>query len=155
METMESSKRSNLYDLHRRAYFVATPEELVRQALLEKMITQLGYPKELLCIEKSLSKISIFAKCKIPKRRIDVVCFTVVDSVLYPLILIECKKDQSLAQKAFNQVLAYNTYVKAPFLAVSFPGGELFGYYGAQFYIENQLPSYRELMGDRFRNAHK
>ncbi|NGX27599.1 MAG: hypothetical protein K940chlam6_01537, partial [Chlamydiae bacterium] len=58
MGTMVLSKqKDSLYDPFRKLWVAALPEEVVRQKLLHVMITQLGFPKNFLVVEKQLSEL--------------------------------------------------------------------------------------------------
>ena len=120
---MVSSKRKgSLFDPIRQCFVSATPEEIVRQKLLQVMITQLGFPKELLAIEKELSELPhLRGTAGLPKRRADVVCFAKgihPEYPLYPLLLIECKEGR-WNEGAKDQVLGYNHFVGALYVALS------------------------------------
>lgn len=121
METMVSSKqKASLFDPFRNKFVKATPEEIIRQKLLQFMTINLGYPKELLAVEKQLSEIPHLANENLlPIRRADVICFTQDETHgLYPLLLIECKEG-SVGKDAKEQVLGYNHYVKAHYAAIA------------------------------------
>jgi hypothetical protein len=90
-------------------------EECIRQALIQKLIFELGFPRELISIEKELSKLPHLSGKQLPKRRVDLVCFT---QNVYPLLVIECKAIP-LSEKALDQVLGYNYYIQAEFVAIS------------------------------------
>ena len=90
--------------LIRQAPVVNTPEEKVRQALLFKMIHQLGFPKGLVSVERSIGK-----------RRTDIVCYA---KNMAPLLLVECKAI-SLNEAAIQQALGYNETVGAPFICLA------------------------------------
>lgn len=102
IEITDSSKFSRC--LIRKRLVVATPEELVRQKLLQLMIGPLGYPKGLISVEK-----------KIGERRYDLVCFT---KEIAPLLLVECKAIE-LNEAAVNQAFGYNDTLKAPFICLA------------------------------------
>lgn len=117
---MASSKqRGSLFDPYREMWVAATPEEIVRQTLLHNMIRHLGYPKHFLAIEKQLSEISNLEGA-VPNRRADILCFQEMKGELQPLLLIECKEMRP-TQEAKRQVLGYNHFVRAPFVAVAGP----------------------------------
>lgn len=86
----------------------ATPEEGVRQRLIQKMTSELGYPKSLISVEK-----------KVGSRRFDLVCYTQAG---LPLLLVECKAVE-LSEAAQNQALGYNDVIQAPFICVACPTG--------------------------------
>ncbi len=97
------------------------PEEIVRQALLLEMTEKFGFPRELIGVEREISTLPHLKGAKIPKRRFDLVCFAGKihkDFPLYPLLLIECKAI-TLSEKALQQVLGYNYYVEAYFVAIA------------------------------------
>ncbi|MBX9923354.1 MAG: type I restriction enzyme HsdR N-terminal domain-containing protein [Rhabdochlamydiaceae bacterium] len=147
---LSTPSRDRIYDEVRNLWVVATPEEVVRQNLLKKMIYELSYPRELISVEKALSEIPFFASIPAPMRRIDVACFAPKihpKHALYPLLLIECKEDRREAEKAWQQVQGYNSFLKACFLAVAYPEGELFGFLeGGELRLLSHLPSYLQLM---------
>lgn len=117
-----SKQRDSLFDPFRKAWVVATPEEKVRQRLLQLMTAQLGYPKHLLAIEKELSLIPhLKGITDLPKRRADILCFAKEihpDFPLYPLLLIECKEGE-VGNEAKGQVLGYNHFVQAFYVAIA------------------------------------
>lgn len=101
-----------VFDQLRRQWVEATPEELIRQSWLQRMMQELGYPKEVLAVERELKSLVRYHPEPLPNRRIDILCFTNFE----PLLLIECK--QQLSQEAMDQVVAYNQFVKAPYVAI-------------------------------------
>lgn len=113
-----------MYDPFRKSVVVATPEEKVRQLLLQNMTAKWGFPKELLSVELELSQLPhLKGAAGLPKRRVDIVCFAKnIHSKfpLYPLLLIECKKGN---EDANEQVLGYNHFVQAPYVAVARENG--------------------------------
>lgn len=86
----------------------ATPEERVRQALLNFMVHELGYPKSLFVVERCLTAFGG------PERRLDILFFNGYE----PYLLIECKKDK-IDDKAKAQLIGYNHYIKAKQLALA------------------------------------
>ena len=152
MAIMDLSTRSKekIYDRIRHSWVVATPEEIVRQTLLNKMIDELLYPKELIVVEKALSEIPMLAASAAPLRRIDVACFAKnihPDHALYPLLLIECKESKQDAMQALEQVKGYNRFIRAYFIAVAYPGGEMFGFLDKdRFALLEFLPPYPQLI---------
>ena len=122
-----------VFDPIRRVWVAATPEELVRQQWIMRLIDDLHFPKELLAVEKELQSLS---NSKTPSRRIDLLSFMKQDSTLSPLLLIECKEG-NLTQRALNQAIGYNYYVNAPYVA-------LVNQEQARF-ISILSPSYREI----------
>ncbi len=150
METTELSNPNEglVYDEIRKLWLVATPEEKVRQKLIQKMIYKLSYPRELLSIERSLADLSgTLAHKKIPNRRVDITSFAKKNTLLYPLLVIECKESEGLTQDALAQLQGYNYFIKAPFIAIAYPEGEVFGYATKSgFTYLPYLPSYEDLI---------
>lgn len=98
---------------------VATPEEIVRQKILQLMTKKLGFPKELLAVEKQLRELPHLQNIDdLPNRRADIICFARKKHTLFPLLLIECKEDK-ITPMAKSQVLGYNHYVQAFFVAIA------------------------------------
>lgn len=104
MTTTESSKLSKC--LIRKRWVSATPEEGVRQGLIQRMLVDLGYPKGLISVER-----------KVGDRRFDIVCYT---SACTPLLLVECKAGE-LNDSAENQAFGYNATIQAPFICLACP----------------------------------
>jgi hypothetical protein len=155
MESSNQNKRL-IFDEVRHKWVAATPEEMVRQGLLKKMVNELSFPRELIAVEKNLSEmphLSHLHTCSLPTRRMDIVCFGKgIHSKfsLYPLLVIECKESEKDKSDAMHQVMGYNHYLQACFLAVAHPGGIEVGYRkpGEPHYeFLSHLPSFAELLG--------
>src|SRR5271157_5319031 len=100
---------SKIYDPIRQRNVAATPEEIVRQRLLQMMLGDLGYPKGLLAVEKNFGRF---------RRRADIVCYSYNrEQELIPLLVIECKA-RDCTPEAREQALAYNAALRAPFLCI-------------------------------------
>ena len=108
-----------VYDNIRQQWVAATPEEIVRQRWIQKMVRELGFPKELLVIERELKMLPHLKEHPhpLPNRRVDLLSFGKGDAAIFPLLLIECK-DELLSQQALDQALAYNTFVQAYYVAI-------------------------------------
>lgn len=108
-----------VYDNIRQQWVAATPEEIVRQGWIQKMVRELGFPKELLVIERELKMLPHLKEHPhpLPNRRVDLLCFGKGAADIFPLLLIECK-DEPLSQQALDQALAYNTFVQAYYVAI-------------------------------------
>lgn len=106
----------------RQGWVAAQPEELVRQRLIQLMIHQGGYPLQGIVIEKDLRRIPhlIQSPTSLPRRRADLIFFAKdihPHHELYPLLLVECKSVK-LIPKMIRQVIGYNFYLQAPFIAI-------------------------------------
>ncbi len=125
-----------LHCLIRGIRITETPEEKVRQALLQRMIGDLGYPKSTLAVEKGLAQMPHLAlnPQKLPHRRADIVCFASglhPDFPLSPLALIECKAGP-LSKEAIQQAVGYNYFLKACFIVLANQDQVMTGWYSAQ-----------------------
>jgi len=99
-----------IFCLVRKKWLVLTPEEWVRQHLLNLMINHLGYPKGLIRLEHGLN---YFKNAK----RSDIVVLR-PDSGVF--MLVECKAPTvKTDQKVINQVSEYNKVMQAEFIAIT------------------------------------
>lgn len=154
MAIMELSnpKDKKIFCQMRREWIQSTPEERVRQTLLRRM-NALGYPQSHLVLEASLSQMPHLAlfPSKLPNRRADLVCFAPhihPQHALYPLLLIECKAIP-LTSKVINQVLGYNHYLQAYFIAIINQDTVKTGWYDTltkSYLFRETLPHYQELI---------
>ena len=144
---------NKLYDPIRHCELPSFPEEKVRQKLIKKMIGELKFPKSLIAVEKDLKSLPHLLNVHFSsnKRRADIICFAkgINDQYeLFPLLLIECKAIK-LTQKAIDQVLGYNHFVKAYFTCIA-NDKEIktywFDFKKKKYEYVDFLPSYDQLM---------
>ena len=91
-------------------FIILTPEEWVRQHVVQFLIVEKKYPKSLINVEKNL-KINGLIK------RYDVVVYKNDGSIL---ILVECKSTSiKISQTVFDQIARYNLTLNAEYLMVS------------------------------------
>ncbi|MCI5052387.1 MAG: type I restriction enzyme HsdR N-terminal domain-containing protein [Simkaniaceae bacterium] len=122
------------------------PEEALRQALIGEMVMRLGFPKGSLVVEKALSALPQNVGRECPNRRVDILCYGVVEGDLLPLLVIECKAGK-VGNAALEQVRGYNHFIGAPFMAVAGSNGVKTGYFeGDSLRLVEGLPSYEELL---------
>ena len=99
-----------ILDLIRRKYVALTPEEWVRQHVVQYILHEKKYPKSLVNVEKSL-KVNGLTK------RYDIVVFQPNGKIF---LLIECKAPEvSITQNTFDQIARYNLSLKAEYLMVT------------------------------------
>ncbi|NGX49648.1 MAG: hypothetical protein K940chlam5_01247 [Candidatus Anoxychlamydiales bacterium] len=143
---------SRIYDPIRKTYVLALPEEKVRQKLIHNMINELGFPKSLIAVEKDLLSLEHIKQKEFAskKRRADIICFAKdIDEnySIYPLLMIECKAFK-LNSKTIDQVLGYNHYIKAFFVAIANEYEIITYWYNIKekkYKSVNFLPSFNEL----------
>lgn len=138
-----------IYDPIRQKWVAATPEEKIRQYLISHMTQKLGYPALWMAIEKELAQLPHIlpqSAMEIVKRRADILVFA--PHTLSPLLLIECKAT-ALSQAFLQQVIGYNTLVKAPFVSLANGKQVMTGYYNAElgkYCFESGLPRFTDLI---------
>lgn len=139
-----------LFDAFRQKWVAATPEEMVRQQLLHKMVGELHYPKELISVEVSLSQLARSVgglKGPFSRRRADIVCFSSLPT-LSPLLLIECK-EESLSESVKEQVIGYNHHVRSLFIGIASQKGVEVGFFDqkkGEYCFIDFLPAYPDLL---------
>jgi hypothetical protein len=105
-----SENKVAIFDEIRKKFIILTPEEWVRQHVVQFLLQDKKYPKSYINVEK-LIKINDLNK------RYDVVVFQ-PDGTIY--LLIECKAPEvKISQETFNQIARYNLTLKAKYLMVS------------------------------------
>jgi type I site-specific restriction endonuclease len=99
-----------IFDLVRKKWLQLTPEEWVRQHLLNYLIQVEAYPAASIAVEKEV-------QLNDTKKRFDVVVY---DRALKPFLVVECKAPYvALDRLVIDQALRYNLSLKAPFLMIS------------------------------------
>jgi hypothetical protein len=105
-----SENKVAIFDEIRKKFVIKTPEEWVRQHVVQFLLQQKKYPKSLINVEKVL-KINGLTK------RYDVVVFNNDGSIG---ILVECKAPEiKITQSTFDQIARYNITMKANYLMVT------------------------------------
>lgn len=105
-----SENKVSIFDEIRKKFIILTPEEWVRQHVIQFLLVEKKYPKSLINVEKIL-------KINDLRKRYDVVVFNPDGSIF---ILIECKAPEiKTAQATFDQIARYNMTLKAQFLMVT------------------------------------
>lgn len=105
-----SENKIAIFDEIRKKFIILTPEEWVRQNVVQYLLQQKKYPKSLINVEKLL-KINGLVK------RYDVVVFNNDGSIF---ILVECKAPEiKISQTTFDQIARYNMTMKSEYLMVT------------------------------------
>lgn len=103
--------RTQIYDFLRRRFVTLTPEEWVRQHFTHYLVEHLGYPAGLMANEVKVSVGGVARRC-------DTVVYAKAGGV--PLMIIEYKAPEvAITQQVFQQIAAYNSVLRAPYLVVS------------------------------------
>ncbi|MEP2278625.1 type I restriction enzyme HsdR N-terminal domain-containing protein [Maribacter sp.] len=105
-----SENRTLIFDVIRKKFLVLTPEEWVRQHVVQFLIQEKKYPISHINVEKQITLNGL-------KKRYDVVVFK-PNGQLH--ILVECKAPEvSISQMTFDQIAQYNFKLNATFLMVT------------------------------------
>ena len=103
--------RTQVFDFLRRRFVTLTPEEWVRQHFTHYLVEHLGYPAGLMANEVMVSVGGVARRC-------DTVVYAKAGGV--PLMIIEYKAPEvAITQQVFQQIAAYNSLLRAPYLVVS------------------------------------
>ena len=106
----ENEGKLSIFDPLRKKYLVLTPEEWIRQHMVNFLVEFKDYPKNLFAQEKGIQYNSL-------QKRFDILIHNRQGD---PFLLIECKApDVKISQKTVEQVAIYNKIIKAPFMGVS------------------------------------
>lgn len=106
----EDRGKKYIFDEIRRRFVLLTPEEWVRQHLVNFLVTQKNFPLSLIAVEKGF-------KNNRRKQRYDLLVF---DRKGEPLMMIECKAPGiDINQHVFDQAGRYNNKYKAAYMLIS------------------------------------
>ena len=101
--------KDQIFDPCRKKWVVLTPEEWVRQNMLQYLIQVCKYPIELIAIEKTIQLGSL-------NKRFDILVYQETT----PWMIIECKEAKTtLNDKTILQLLQYQQVLDARFLIAS------------------------------------
>lgn len=123
-----------IFDAFRKRWVVLTPEEWVRQNILQYLTEIKKYPSKLIAIEKEIPLGEL-------KKRCDVVVY---DRNSLPWMIIECKEmNAPVNSKTLDQVLLYHITLPAKYLVIT-NGSYCFGFEKkeGQFHEMNMIPEF-------------
>ena len=99
-----------IFDQTRKKYVALTPEEWVRQHFVNYLITEKGFPIEIIANEVAIKLNNTTKRC-------DTIVY---NAFLEPLIIVEYKSNTiDITEAVFNQILRYNMVLHAEYLIVS------------------------------------
>ena len=106
----KQKEQTFIFDFIRKKWLVLTPEEWVRQHVLNFLVTEKKIPASSIAVEKELMLNDL-------KRRYDIVVY---DSSLKPYLIVECKAPYiSLDNFVVEQAQRYNITIKADLLMIT------------------------------------
>ncbi len=132
-----SENKVSIFDAIRKKFIILTPEEWVRQHVVQFLMTEKNYPQSLLNVEKVLQVYGF-------RKRYDLVVYNSDGSIH---ILIECKAPEvTISQNTFDQIAQYNMTLQSNYLMVT----NGLNHYFCQMDFENEkyqflteLPNYQ------------
>ena len=106
----EKDGKRMIFDPVRQKYVALTPEEWVRQHVVQFLMQEKKYPKSLINVEKVLHVNGL-------RKRYDIVIFNPNGAIH---ALIECKAPHiTISQATFDQIAQYNMTLQSQFLMVT------------------------------------
>ncbi|MDP5061513.1 MAG: type I restriction enzyme HsdR N-terminal domain-containing protein [Maribacter sp.] len=105
-----SENRTLIFDEIRKKFVVLTPEEWVRQHVVQFLIQEKNYPISHINVEKQITLNGL-------KKRYDIVVFKPNGELN---VLVECKAPEiTISQMTFDQIAQYNFKLNATYLMVT------------------------------------
>lgn len=129
----DQKQRLFVFDEIRKKWLSLTPEEWVRQHVVNFLISVKKYPLSFISLEKEIELNGT-------KKRYDVVVY---NKAMKPLIIIECKAPEvSLSEQVLEQALRYNLVLDVQFILITNGLSDAVFNFSKQI---NELPAYNEL----------
>lgn len=105
-----SENKIAVFDEIRKKFVALTPEEWVRQNVVQFLLQHMNYPKSYINVEKSISINGL-------TKRYDIVVFQPNGKLF---LLVECKAPEiGIAQNTFDQIARYNMVLESQYLMVT------------------------------------
>lgn len=118
VKTKQQGSIHEIFDPVRKKWLLLTPEEWVRQNIVQFLLVKKNYPASLLAIEKEIKLGEL-------KKRCDIVVY---DRQSQPWMIIECKEmNVALSEKTLEQILRYHITLPAKYLVIT-NGSHCFGF---------------------------
>ncbi len=101
---------NEIFDTVRKKWIVLSPEEWVRQNMLQYLLVIKKYSRSLMAVEKEIKLGEL-------KKRCDIVIY---NRQSQPWMIIECKEmNVNLSQKTIAQILRYHITLQSKFLIIT------------------------------------
>lgn len=101
--------KDQIFDPFRKLWIILTPEEWVRQNILQYLVQTCKYPSSLIAVEKNIQLGEL-------NKRFDIVIYK-NDT---PWMIIECKEARvEIGEKTLQQILQYQQVLKATYLIIT------------------------------------
>ena len=153
---LKNLKLSQIHRSHGKEYYVdpfrerlilKTPEETVRQQVLQYLLSCKNIPKEMIQVEMRLSKYQVNSA-----RRADIIVerFNGNKGELSPLAIIECKAPEiMIGDSAIQQAIDYADDLNADYIFVTNGDYAMTAKYEAdsnQYVLLSELPDYQSML---------
>jgi hypothetical protein len=110
ISTQQRKGINEIFDVVRKKWVVLSPEEWVRQNILQYLLVIKKYPRALMAVEKEIKLGEL-------KKRCDVVIYNRQSE---PWMIIECKEmNVMLSHKTILQILRYHITLQSKFLVIT------------------------------------
>lgn len=107
--TKKVNQTTYVFDVIRRKNVILTPEEFIRQQIIQLITHKFKYPLQAIAVEK---QITVGER----RKRFDIVVFKDAK----PWMIIECKSNDSvLDEGVMQQIIEYNLVLKASYLLLT------------------------------------
>ncbi len=125
-----------IFDIIRKKFVILTPEEWVRQHVIQFLVFEKKYPMTLINVEKQLLVNKMI-------KRYDIVGYQSTGKIQ---LVVECKAPSvKITQQTFDQIARYNMVLQADYLMVT-NGLQHFyckmDYQNKQYLFKEKLPLY-------------
>ena len=101
--------KDQIFDPFRKAWVILTPEEWVRQNILQYLVQTCNYPNSLIAVEKTIQLGEL-------NKRFDIVVYK--NDI--PWMIIECKEARvEIGEKTLQQILQYQQVLNAQYLIIT------------------------------------
>ncbi|MEO8819617.1 MAG: type I restriction enzyme HsdR N-terminal domain-containing protein [Ginsengibacter sp.] len=130
----KSEQSNEIFDPVRKKWLILTPEEWVRQNIIQFLLFKQKYPLSLISVEKEIKLADL-------KKRYDIVVY---NRQTQPWMIIECKEmNVALSEKTMEQILRYHISVPAKYLVIT-NGSHCFGFEKREgdFFEINSFPDF-------------
>ena len=109
---------NEIFDIIRKKWLILSPEEWVRQNILDYLLISKNYPASLIAVEKEIKLGEL-------KKRCDIVVY---NRQAKPWMIVECKEmNVPLSEKIMEQILRYHITLPAKYLLIT-NGSYSFGF---------------------------
>ncbi len=134
VKTRKLNDVREVFDTIRKKWLLLTPEEWVRQNMIQYLLLVKKYPSSLIAVEKEIRLGEL-------KKRCDLVVY---NRASLPWMIIECKEmNVPLSEKTLGQILRYHISLPADFLIIT-NGSYSFGFQkkDKEFFEINEFPEF-------------